>query len=80
MLYTVGSVDRHYRPTYQPTLGRCMGRVSADIWSTLGRYLTVGQVSAEYLSSISQVLIEYRAICQPLLDQDLTTTQSISYF
>lgn len=79
-MFTVGSVDWHQQPTYQPTLGRCMGRVSADIRSTLGRYLTVSQVSAEYLSSISQVSIEYRAMCQPLLDQDSTTTQSISYF
>ena len=44
-MFTVGSVGRHYRSIYRPTLGRYIGRVAVDTRSIYRP--SVGRVSAD---------------------------------
>ena len=52
-MFTVGSVGRHYRSIYRPTLGRYIGRVAVDTRSI-------------YRPSVCRVSVEYRSILRPI--------------
>ena len=65
IMFTIGSVGRHYRSIYRLTLGRCINWVSTATWPTYRPQLS--RVSVEYRSSISWLSVEhhpiYRRMC-----------------
>ena len=65
IMFTIGSVGRHYRLIYRPTLGRYVNRVSTATRLTYRPQLS--RVSVEYRSSISRLSVEhhpiYRRMC-----------------
>ena len=62
-MFTVGSASQHYRPIYWPTLdwyiGQLFGLVSASC-----RPIHTVDMSANSLSTVRWVLVEYQSICQ----------------
>ena len=79
IMFTIGSVDRHYRSVlgrhYRSTLGRYVGRVAVD--TRLTYRPSVGRISAECRSSIGPVSVDMSADTRPTLDQHPTDTQPI---
>ena len=53
IMFTVGSVGRHYRSIYRHTLGRYIGLVAVDTQWTYRP--SVGRVSVEYRSSAGRL-------------------------
>ena len=77
-MFTVGSVGRHYRSIYRPTLGRYIGRVAVDTRST---YLpSVGRVSVEYRPNDGRVPADTSAdMCVGRYGFSLVDTRPIPY-
>ena len=88
-MFTVGSVGRHYRLIYRPTLGQYIGRVAVDTRSTYRP--SVGRVSVEYRPILRPICVSadtvlvsltlgrYLIDTLPIVCRYLTDTQSIPY-
>ena len=81
IMFTVGSVGRHYRSAlgrcYRSTLSRYVGRVA--VHTRLTYRPRVGRMSAECRSSIGQVSVDMSADTRLTLDQHPTDTRPISF-
>ena len=73
-MFTVGSVGRHYRSIYRPTLGRYIGRVAVDTRSTYRP--SVGRVSVEYRPNVGRVSAD---MCVGRYGFSLVDTRPIPY-
>ena len=77
-MFTVGSVGRHYRSIYRPTLGRYIGRVAVDTRSTYRP--SVGRVSVEYRPNVGRVSADTSAdMCVGRYGFSLVDTRPIPY-
>ena len=78
IMFTVGSVGRHYRSIYRPTLGRYIGRVAVDTRSTYRP--SVGRVSVEYRPNVGRVSADTSAdMCVGRYGFSLVDTRPIPY-
>ena len=85
IMFTVGSVGRHYRSIYRPTLGRYIDRVSVEYQSSIDRTsveyrpilrpICVSADTVLVLSTLGRYLID----TLPIVCRYFTDTRSIPY-